>query len=92
MRDYIEIDIELVDLDEPTQELVLAGLVGFGFEGFIEEQGKIRGYLPAGSFLPGSFESYLSVRHVRDKIKSYRISSVQDQNWNEVWERDYSCI
>ncbi|MFC2098389.1 50S ribosomal protein L11 methyltransferase [Bacteroidota bacterium] len=90
MTEYLEINFELLSQQESDQEIVLALLADLGFEGFIQEEGRILAYIGADVFSSGELESLLA--GVTEKIKSYQVNHIPGQNWNETWEKAYSPV
>ena len=92
MAEYLELDLALICRQESEQEQVLALLADFGFEGFIQEEGRIMAYIEAGAYNPESFDSFLNQSGLRDKIKSYTTVLIPERNWNALWEQDYTPV
>jgi len=90
--EYTEIDIELTGSREAEQERVLALLAAFGFYGFREEENRIFAYIASPDFSTEDFEIYLDEYRLREKIKSFSSKIIPEQNWNEIWEKDYSPV
>ncbi len=92
LNEYTEIDIELISSRETEQETVLALLAAFGFHGFREESNRIFAYIATRDFSSEDFEGYLKQYRLNEKIKSFRSKIIPEQNWNEIWEKDYSPV
>jgi ribosomal protein L11 methyltransferase len=90
LTEYLEINLELVSRQESEQEIVLALLADFGFEGFREEEGRIFAYIETDIFRSVDFESFLD--RYGDKINSYNTKQIPNRNWNEEWEKSYSPV
>ncbi len=92
MAEYIELDITLSRQSEPENELVLALLSRFGFDGFREEEGRILAYIPEETYAEADFKAFMERHGLYDKIKSMEARSLPDQNWNEIWESEYQPV
>jgi len=92
LTEYIEVDIELISSRETEQETVLALLAAFGFYGFREEEGRIIAYILSNQFSTNDFDSFLVEYGLKDKIKSINSLNIQEQNWNQLWEENYSPV
>jgi len=92
LSDYLEIDIRLHSRQESGQELVLALLAAFGFEGFKEEGGRIYAYIPAEKYSSEAFEAFLTGHKLKDEIRAMKMTSIPECNWNAVWEKTYSPV
>jgi len=92
LSEYLEIDIRLHSRQESGQELVLALLAVFGFDGFREEEGRIYAYIPAEKYSSEAFETFLAGHQLKDKIRTMKITSIPECNWNAVWEKSCSPV
>lgn len=92
MADYIELDITFSRQLQPDNELVLALLSQYGFDGFREEAERILAYIPSKSYHEEDFQAFL-VRHgLHEKIESMEARKLPEQNWNEIWESEYQPV
>ena len=71
-----------------ARELLIAELGYAGFESFVETDENVEAYIPHSDFLPGILTT--------DKLQNneffsftYSEEVIADQNWNEVWEKNY---
>jgi ribosomal protein L11 methyltransferase len=92
LAEYIELNITLSRRSEPDHELVLALLSRFGFDGFREEEGRILAYIPVETYAEADFKAFMERHGLYDMIKSMEARSLPDQNWNELWEREYQPV
>jgi ribosomal protein L11 methyltransferase len=92
LAEYLELDIILSRQSEQENELVLALLSRFGFDGFREEEGRILAYIPVEAYAEVDFKAFMERHGLYDKIKSMEARSLPDQNWNEIWESEYQPV
>ncbi|MGZ8537665.1 MAG: 50S ribosomal protein L11 methyltransferase [Flavisolibacter sp.] len=80
--DSIRIGIEA---NEEQQEILISELSELGAEGFEQTENKLIAY-----FNPHTLNSY----EVNDLLKEYKfdISTIKEQNWNEVWESNFQPV
>lgn len=79
------------DLDFKLQqeEIFIARLSDFGFDSFQILEDKIYGFIECENFKESFFKDYLSLH---DYLISYKITELDDKNWNSVWESDYKYV
>ena len=79
------------DLDFKLQqeEIFIARLSDFGFDSFQILEDKIYGFIESENFKELFFNDYLSLH---DYLISYKITELEDKNWNSVWESDYKYV
>lgn len=82
---YIQYSI-LID-ESVDAELLIARLVEAGFEGLEERENEILAFAGEGSFDEGSLKIMLQEQNLR-----YSRIDIPEQNWNEVWEKEYHPI
>jgi ribosomal protein L11 methyltransferase len=84
--EYIKVTIRLQPDQQDFREIVIATLGENGFESFVEQDQHLEAFIQSGNFnktlLNGSlFEPLFSF--------DWNIETIADQNWNEVWEKNY---
>ena len=92
MADYIELDITFTRQIQPENELILALLSQYGFDGFREEAERILAYIPAESYYEDDFQAFMDRHGLHEKIESMESRTLPDQNWNEIWESAYKPV
>jgi ribosomal protein L11 methyltransferase len=92
LADYIELDITFARQLQPENELILALLSQYGFDGFREERERILAYIPAESYYEDDFQAFMDRHGLYEKIESIRARKLPDQNWNEIWESEYQPV
>jgi ribosomal protein L11 methyltransferase len=88
MQQFIEV-VFLFTSKEANAEILLAELSQLGFDSFWEDEGKLTGYISRENF----------DRQMRERIDilvkglaTYTYGEMQDINWNEEWEKNYSPV
>jgi ribosomal protein L11 methyltransferase len=75
------------DEKELMSPILTAELADLGFESFVEEENFLKAYI---------LEEELKEESIADLYclngKSYQLTKVKDQNWNEEWEKNYPLI
>lgn len=75
---------------EEEKDLILAYLSDLNFEGFIEQEDSLIGYIRIEEF--DNFKSYFqSIKHLFTNL-IYETEFVEEKNWNEVWESNYEPV
>jgi len=92
LADYIELDITFTCQLQPENELILALLSQYGFDGFMEEAERILAYIPAESYYEDDFQAFMDRHGLHEKIESMEARKLPDQNWNEIWESEYQPV
>lgn len=82
---YIQINIEVPNSE--LNEILLAELTDMGFNGFEENDNLLTAYINENDYNNDDFKS---IAH-RHNLK-YSKQIHQDQNWNKVWESNFSPV
>lgn len=86
---YIEIKIPKPAVQD-IADLLVDELSEIGFEGFIEGDKHLIAYIPEKDYSNDLLEGSAYLKSVpRSNIE---LSVIPDQNWNEVWERNYPPV
>ncbi len=80
---YTEIDITTTNVE--LKDLLIAELSEIGYEGFEETDLGLKAFLPEDNFEDATLE-ILAAKHNIE----YTITSIPHQNWNELWESNFS--
>ena len=71
------------------QDILVAELASVGFESFTEEEDRMLAYIPEKDFSE-------NLLHENDYLKQHleiiAVNSIEDQNWNAVWESNYEPV
>lgn len=89
---YIELAINVNPPGEETNNILIAQLSGLGFEGFMEDTDGFRAYIKA-SYFSANVDDVLSSVIIPDGVTiSYKVTEIEEKNWNEVWESNFEPI
>lgn len=77
---FISSDVSLLDI-------LVSELVAIGFEGFEEETNQLKAFASANEIHPTAIEAIASKYGVE-----YSIKHIPQQNWNALWESNFSPI
>jgi ribosomal protein L11 methyltransferase len=80
--DSIQITIEA---NEEQQEILISELSELGADGFEQTQNSLLAYFNSNSFRSYDVNSFL-------KNYKFQINTIEEQNWNELWERNFEPI
>ena len=83
---YTQISFKLNPDTEENREILIAVLSDQEFESFDENEDFVLGYIPGESFQMDEITEICSSLHFSVSTET---SSIADQNWNEVWEKNY---
>jgi ribosomal protein L11 methyltransferase len=84
--DYFKYNFTLMPDNQDFRDILIASLGEVGYESFVENEHSIDAYLKEESFnetiMDGiDFEPIFEFK--------FQIEKIPDQNWNEVWEKNY---
>lgn len=82
---YIEVAILLQGLQENQSDLFIAELASMGFDGFLEESDSLKAYIAADDFDELALKQLAELRGF-----SFSLSTIEKQNWNILWESNFS--
>lgn len=85
MADYIQLQFDAVTEDQSA--MILALLSEEGFEGFEEEAGSLKAYLPADAWTEEKKQLVQSIIAF-----PYTQSLIGETNWNALWESNFSPV
>ncbi|MFA5327864.1 MAG: 50S ribosomal protein L11 methyltransferase [Prolixibacteraceae bacterium] len=83
---YTQISFTLNPDSEENREILIAMLAELPFESFDENETKVMGYIPGESADLDEIGVITSALPFSVETES---ESIPDQNWNEVWEKNY---
>jgi ribosomal protein L11 methyltransferase len=86
--EYTKITCTLNPDKELARELLIAELGNIGFESFVETEETVEAYIPSKDFYPELLGDD-SLQKSRYFHFEYTLEVIADQNWNEVWEKNY---
>lgn len=85
---YLKISITASPLPEWFADILAAELAETGFESFLETETGIEAFIAEDKFNKASFEKVISGQDPLIRI-TWSKELIPDQNWNEVWEKNY---
>lgn len=85
---YIEVEFICTPHSEVITEVLSATLGEIGFESFVDTESGIKGYVQQRLFDRDALDRLLADFPVEASFQ-YKISEVEDRNWNEEWEKNY---
>ena len=88
--DYIELDLKITPL-EPGRDIVMAQLSEVGFESFVDNDKGLLAYVQKGLF-DEKLLKQINIFKQPDFTINYHTKIIEDQNWNEVWEKSFDPI
>lgn len=88
--DYIEVTFHF-PVSQETADRLISVLASGGFEGFIEEEGCLKAYIPVSEFKPGMLESLEFTVDPPENL-DITIEHIAEQNWNQLWESSYEPV
>lgn len=83
---YTKISFKLTPDSEENREILVAVLADLAFESFDETEDQVEGYVPGESF--DLEEMYAITTSLPFSVDTQQ-EMIPDQNWNEVWEKNY---
>jgi len=82
-------ELDFLEPDAEKREILVAYLGDIGFETFEESEEGLKAYIPENNFDNNTFEEEVVGKF---QSLSYAVSTIQQQNWNEVWEKNFEPI
>ena len=83
---YTKISFNLTPDSEENREILVAVLSDMPFESFDETEDKLMGYVPGDTF---NLEEMFKITFTLPFSMDTENEIIPDQNWNEVWEKNY---
>lgn len=87
---YIEYDFTVSPL-EMGSEILIAELAEVGFDSFVDTPTGIKAYIPKDSWNEHILQDIYLLSNPEFTI-SYQITEIEQVNWNEEWEKNFSPI
>lgn len=86
--DYVELLCKIIPYNEEINDIVTAGLIDYGFESFVNTDFGLKAYIPSNQFDFNQIDEKELCQNQDFNISlSYNV--IPDQNWNELWEKNY---
>jgi len=87
---YLEFNFKIEPL-QPASEILVAELGYLGFESFVEEEDGITAYIPAEEY-EDDLLAGVHILQSEDFEITYSKGEIEQVNWNEEWEKNFSPI
>jgi ribosomal protein L11 methyltransferase len=86
--DYIKITVKLTPVHDWYPDILMLELGNAGFDGFIETESGIEGYIPQNRYNENELKKLLS--SVPGSLTlTWEKELIKERNWNEEWEKNY---
>lgn len=89
--EYSELKINFKNNYQTSQEIIIAELNNIGFEGFDEKDNILTAIFKNEINISKEVIDDLLNRH-NDFIHKYSITSIEQKNWNEIWEHNFKPV
>lgn len=89
-NNYIEVKLELSPCNEAIKEIVMAQLSEIGYDSFREEEDEdaVYAYILESEFCGETLVKIINELPIELEM-SYTLSTIEEKNWNEEWEKNY---
>lgn len=87
---YLEYDFKVNPL-QPATDILIAELGEVGFESFVENETGLLAYILKSEWKEGLLDDFFILKHPDFEI-SWTSTEIQQQNWNEEWEKNFHPI
>jgi ribosomal protein L11 methyltransferase len=77
---------------DPGRDLVISELSDIGFEGFLETETGVDAYIEESELDIAAAEEVFARLTDAEFSVSYTISTSEDKNWNEEWEKNFDPV
>jgi ribosomal protein L11 methyltransferase len=85
MNQYIQIEFQNISAEQ--SELLIAQLSEIGFDGFEEEENKLKAFIPANDFIGTAVKEIAVSQNL-----SFTQTTIEETNWNAVWESNFQPV
>ncbi|MEO5945561.1 MAG: 50S ribosomal protein L11 methyltransferase [Chitinophagaceae bacterium] len=85
MPDYIQLKFQNISSEQ--SDVLLAQLTTIGFDGFQEEENTLNAFIPSANFDETLLKEITSSNNL-----SYTQSTIEETNWNAVWESNFDPV
>lgn len=80
-------EVLFTDISQEMMEILVAALSELQYEGFEEEEDRLKAFIPEASFNQGPLDQLCAQLKV-----SCSVTILPDTNWNEVWESNFQPV
>ncbi len=88
MMPYTEVNIDLNPYNEDAKDILQALLGDVGYESFEDHQNGFKAYIPEKKYSDEDLKQVLNQDFIQVQVE-YSVCQIEDQNWNERWEKNY---
>lgn len=85
MNQYIQIEFQTISAEQ--SDLLIAQLSEIGFDGFEEEENKLKAFIPADDFIGTAVKEIAASQNL-----SFTQTTIEETNWNAVWESNFQPV
>ncbi|MBN1252827.1 MAG: 50S ribosomal protein L11 methyltransferase [Bacteroidales bacterium] len=85
---YLELTFTINPFNQDIREILTAELGEIGFESFVETDIELQAFIQEANFDETFLKTLQILQDENFKI-SYKIEKIENQNWNETWEKNY---
>ncbi|UPT65303.1 MAG: 50S ribosomal protein L11 methyltransferase [Sphingobacteriales bacterium JAD_PAG50586_3] len=85
------VEVELITTDSVVRDIVTAEFAELGFESFTESDESLKAYIQEGEFDAQRLDTLLRAVFPHN-MPDYKVAVIQQQNWNEEWEKNYDPV
>ncbi len=89
-KTYIRLSLKISPLN-PGKEILIAKLDQLGFKGFVEKSDILECYVPTTKWNNKILDVFYPLEQKGIGVDWF-IDSVEDKNWNSLWEQNYSPV
>ena len=86
--EYTKLNCSIHPDSEVNREILIAELGNIGYESFTETDDLVEAYIPTPDFSENSLHQLFQIDFSLFQF-SWNSEIIADQNWNEVWEKNY---
>ena len=76
---------------QPATDILIAELSELGFDSFVEKQDGLLAYVKKNNWNPTALRNVQILSNENYSI-DYRVSEIEQENWNEKWEKNFEPI
>jgi ribosomal protein L11 methyltransferase len=85
VANYIQLEFENISSEQ--SDILLAQLSAIGFEGFEEEENRLKAFIPSTAF-----DEVLLNEIIAEKNIPFIKSIIEERNWNAFWESNFDPV
>ena len=86
--EYIKLNCHIQPDTEINREILVAELGNIGYESFTETDELVEAYIPTPDFSDHALQDLFPIDFSGFRF-TWTTENIPDQNWNEVWEKNY---